>query len=109
MHLPPHQYRHHRLWSVLGGLLWLLLLCLPAMTQGHRDGCHRWHSCPSDTGSYVCGDLGYCSQCGDHEYCVRGQPRTATRAPTQGMGSSGHPPKARGINKKTQQTSLLGL
>ena len=23
--------------------------------QAHRSGCHRWHSCPSDTGSYVCG------------------------------------------------------
>lgn len=30
---------------------------------GHRDGCHRWHSCPSDTGSYVCGDLGYDDEC----------------------------------------------
>lgn len=29
----------------------------------HRSGCHRYHSCPSDTGSYVCGDLGYDSQC----------------------------------------------
>lgn len=29
----------------------------------HRDGCHRWHSCPSDSGSYVCGDLGYYSEC----------------------------------------------
>jgi hypothetical protein len=31
--------------------------------QAHRDGCHRWHSCPSDTGSYECGDLGYTSGC----------------------------------------------
>lgn len=29
----------------------------------HRSGCHRYHSCPSDTGSYVCGDLGNYSQC----------------------------------------------
>ncbi|MGI0041941.1 MAG: PEFG-CTERM sorting domain-containing protein, partial [Nitrosopumilaceae archaeon] len=29
----------------------------------HQSGCHRWHSCPSDSGSYVCGDLGYYSQC----------------------------------------------
>lgn len=29
----------------------------------HRDGCHRWHSCPSDSGSYTCGDLGYDSEC----------------------------------------------
>ncbi len=32
--------------------------------SGHRDGCHRWHSCPSDNGSYVCGDKGYDSECG---------------------------------------------
>jgi hypothetical protein len=31
--------------------------------SAHRSGCHRWHSCPSDTGSYVCGDLGYYSGC----------------------------------------------
>lgn len=29
----------------------------------HRSGCHRWHSCPSDTGSYVCGDLGHSNYC----------------------------------------------
>ncbi len=31
--------------------------------HAHRDGCHRWHSCPSDSGSYECGDLGYYSEC----------------------------------------------
>lgn len=40
----------------------LFLLAAPA--QAHRSGCHRWHSCPSDTGSYVCGDLGYTTYCG---------------------------------------------
>ena len=30
----------------------------------HRSGCHRWHSCPSDSGSYVCGDTGYDNYCG---------------------------------------------
>jgi len=29
----------------------------------HRRGCHAAHSCPSDTGSYVCGDTGHYSQC----------------------------------------------
>jgi len=33
-------------------------------SMGHRDGCHRWHSCPSDNGSYVCGDLGHDDECG---------------------------------------------
>lgn len=40
------------------------LVVWPPPAQAHRDGCHRWHSCPSDTGSYVCGDLGYFSECG---------------------------------------------
>ncbi|MFB7288114.1 hypothetical protein [Actinacidiphila glaucinigra] len=47
-----------------------LLLALAAVwgtatpAEAHRDGCHRWHSCPSDSGSYVCGDLGYSTYCG---------------------------------------------
>lgn len=48
-----------------------LFLVVATLTAGgvaspaaaHRDGCHRWHSCPSDSGSYVCGDLGYYSEC----------------------------------------------
>jgi hypothetical protein len=36
---------------------------IPMQAQGHRDGCHAAHSCPSDTGSYVCGDTGNDSQC----------------------------------------------
>lgn len=35
----------------------VFLYFLPA--NAHRSGCHRWHSCPSDSGSYACGDLGY--------------------------------------------------
>jgi len=42
----------------------LLLGLLPVPAEAHRNGCHRWHSCPSDTGSYVCGDLGYDTYCG---------------------------------------------
>ena len=36
-------------------------------TYAHRDGCHRWHSCPSDTGSYACGDLGIDTYCLDRQ------------------------------------------
>ena len=32
-------------------------------SYAHSSGCHRWHSCPSDSGSYVCGDLGYDKYC----------------------------------------------
>ena len=32
-------------------------------SYAHQSGCHRWHSCPSDSGSYVCGDLGYDTYC----------------------------------------------
>src|SRR3712207_1186539 len=34
----------------------------PGTAEAHQSGCHRWHSCPSDSGSYVCGDLGYSCQ-----------------------------------------------
>ncbi len=43
--------------------------------EAHRSGCHRWHSCPSDRGTYICGDLGYCSGCPDNQYCQGGRPR----------------------------------
>lgn len=39
------------------------LLALSSTAEAHRSGCHRWHSCPSDRGTYVCGDLGYTSEC----------------------------------------------
>ena len=47
----------------------------------HRSGCHRWHSCPSDRGTYVCGDLGHCSQCPDNDYCALGKPRADKQTP----------------------------
>jgi hypothetical protein len=39
----------------------------PTESLAHKDGCHRWHSCPSHDGSYVCGDLGYQDECGGSE------------------------------------------
>jgi len=53
-----------------------LCLCLsPALA--HRDPCHRWHSCPSDRGTYTCGDTRRCSQYPNNTYCLNRQPRTA--------------------------------
>jgi len=71
---------------------WVLLVAglvaagaLAADAGAHVDGCHRWHSCPSHDGRYVCGDRGHCSECPDNQYCLLGQPRgaapTATRTP----------------------------
>lgn len=42
--------------------------------QAHRSGCHAHHSCPSDTGSYICGDWGKCAYCPDNDYCRGGEP-----------------------------------
>jgi len=36
----------------------LAVLWVPA-AWAHRSGCHNLHSCPSDSDTYVCGDLGY--------------------------------------------------
>ncbi len=48
--------------GMVSGLILVLLLVtvgVAAPAAAHQDGCHRWHSCPSDTGSYQCGDGGY--------------------------------------------------
>src|SRR5882724_2107055 len=45
----------YRLMLSLG----LPMACLTS-TEAHRSGCHHWHSCPSDHGTYTYGDLGYC-------------------------------------------------
>lgn len=51
--------------SILALGFMFALLAAPITVSAHQSGCHRWHSCPSDTGSYVCGDLGYYSECGN--------------------------------------------
>ena len=42
-------------WWYLVGAAGVLLLALGALTAdvaAHVDGCHRWHSCPSDLYTY---------------------------------------------------------
>jgi len=46
----------------------------------HRDGCHRWHSCESDRGTYVCGDLGYDTYCDKRSSSVLTVPATVSAA-----------------------------
>jgi hypothetical protein len=53
---------------------------------GPQGRCHRLHSCPSDHGSYTCGDLWRCDQCPDNQYCLADKPRlgpSPTRTPAQ--------------------------
>jgi endonuclease YncB( thermonuclease family) len=64
-------------------LILMLVSSAIAGTEAHRSGCHRWHSCPSDRGTYTCGDLGYCSQCPDNEYCQGGKPRGSAQPPAK--------------------------
>jgi len=53
-----------------------LVFFVPQISYEHQDGCHRWHSCPSDSGSYVCGDLGY------DTFCPKQQSATSTESQT---------------------------
>ena len=53
-----------------------------AAPTAHRDGCHRWHSCPSDHGTYVCGDTGHSNECSGTDADA------TTRAPRPSTGSS---------------------
>ena len=58
-------------------LLFCCIFVLPLNVFSHRSGCHRWHSCPSDSGSYTCGDTGYCSACPDNKFCKNRSPRAS--------------------------------
>ena len=60
-----------------------LLAGIAFYADAHRSGCHRWHSCPSDTGSYVCGDTGHCSECPDNQYCLASKSRQAQVQPQE--------------------------
>lgn len=42
----------------LAAILLVAVMAFPLFgaAYAHIDGCHIWHSCPSDTGSYQCGD-----------------------------------------------------
>ncbi len=72
----------HKIVIVL--MISLAVALLPSVSDAHRSGCHRWHSCPSDSGSYVCGDTGHCNYCPDNQYCKAGKPTAATKQkPTQ--------------------------
>lgn len=73
------QYRRP-VWILIFGLL------AAATAAAHRSGCHRWHSCPSDSGSYVCGDTGHCNGCPDNRYCKDGKPRTDRDGASDGDG-----------------------
>jgi hypothetical protein len=74
--------RARRQWVIMTVVV-LWLLGWAAAATAHRSGCHRWHSCPSDHDTYTCGDLGYCSQCPDNEYCQAGKPKATTKPPVK--------------------------
>ncbi|MDK2013746.1 MULTISPECIES: hypothetical protein [unclassified Deinococcus] len=83
----------------------LFLLAAPA--QAHRDGCHRWHSCPSDTGSYVCGDLGYTTYCGGTA-APAAAPRAASAPPASGSNARyTMPPDMGGVGSVLPVTRLI--
>jgi hypothetical protein len=73
-----------------------LVIAILSVTLGeadaHRSGCHRWHSCPSDWGTYVCGDLGHCSGCPNNAYCEVGKPRAKDRQPAEKQPDQQRPP-----------------
>lgn len=68
------------LFLVCTALVALAVLATPTLVEAHRSGCHRWHSCPSDSGSYTCGDLGYTSQCGGTPVPLAGPTRHYRRS-----------------------------
>ena len=73
----------------------------------HQSGCHRWHSCPSDSGSYTCGDLGYCSQCPDNKYCKAGKPWSSSSS-SSSKSQSGSSSSYSSLKANSQATPCKG-
>jgi phosphatidylserine/phosphatidylglycerophosphate/cardiolipin synthase-like enzyme len=59
-------------------LLMLMVTTLLGLSEAHQDPCHRLQSCPSDHGTYVGGDKGWCDPCQDNQYCQARKPRVAS-------------------------------
>ena len=72
-----------KLLRLLVSLFATIILAYGYDTFAHRSGCHAAHSCPSDTGTYICGDTGNCSQCTDNEFCSNKKPIVKTDEPTK--------------------------
>lgn len=57
---------HQYVWWIVAFIA--LSLLWSGVASAHRSGCHAWHSCPSDSGSYVCGDTGHSNYCSGSTY-----------------------------------------
>ena len=80
-------YSRRPRFVIAGALLLVVLVFFSSavIADAHRSGCHRWHSCPSDSGSYTCGDTGRCSGCPDNNFCENRKPRITTKTPERSM------------------------
>ena len=68
-------------------LTFFFVIWFSVFSEAHRSGCHRWHSCPSDSGSYICGDTGHCSRCPNNQFCENGKPVVRSSKPNSSNGS----------------------
>jgi hypothetical protein len=68
---------HRSMWHLIVILLGLVSWSLTS--HAPRDACHQRHACPSDHGTYLCGDLGHCEQCPDNPFCLAGRPRAGSQ------------------------------
>jgi hypothetical protein len=69
---------HRSMWHLIVILLGLVSWSLTS--HAPRDPCHQRHACPSDHGTYICGDLGHCEQCPDNPFCLAGKPRAGSQS-----------------------------
>lgn len=90
-------------------VLMMLVAIIPletSLSYAHQSGCHRWHSCPSDTGSYVCGDLGYDTYCPKNTASKYDSPKETKVQPKPAEKPS---PNYYGNNKVTIVSACSGL
>ena len=98
----------NKFW-ILPVLVAFIIISSMSSSFAHQDGCHRWHSCPSDSGSYTCGDKGYCSECPNNNYCHNGQPKSSSSSSSSSSYSGSYSSQSSelSVSKYTSQINLL--
>jgi hypothetical protein len=86
--------RHRVRYLSTLGLAVAMLGAAAGPAFAHRDGCHAAHSCPSDRGTYVCGDTGNYSECGSGP---RQEPDTSSGTSRGSADTFVAPPPARDV------------
>ena len=70
---------HSKILRVLLIMVFSIILIAILAFVAHKSNCQALHSCASATANYTCGDIGYCYDCEDNDFCRNKQPHSLAK------------------------------